>query len=227
MGEIADCMGATLADGAVAATVLLGLAALAMVASAQPARRLVIGRSAVVGALLVLPISVLGLAPRLGLVRWLARLAPPNLPLGDFGLGAGPQPWRIGLAGLAAAGLATGLGILALGSLAARRWTSRTIEPSPESLSVYESLPLGRWRGRPRLRVSARVRSPVVVGSIRPTILVPPDLDEPEGADSLRLGLLHELAHLERRDPAFGLVGAVASALWFLRPPTLVGEAPR
>jgi hypothetical protein len=59
----------------------------------------------------------------------------------------------------------------------------------------------------------------VLVGVFRPAVLIPPELDRPEALESLRLSLLHELAHAEGRDPWFGLLGHVAQSVWFFLPP--------
>ena len=59
----------------------------------------------------------------------------------------------------------------------------------------------------------------MLLGTFRPTILIPPDLDRPESGPALRLALLHELAHSEGADPWFGLANELASVVWFWLPP--------
>lgn len=54
-------------------------------------------------------------------------------------------------------------------------------------------------RGKVRLRMHPRVRSPVLLGLFRPAILVPPDWPR-LSVDMQRAVLLHELAHVRRRD---------------------------
>ena len=71
----------------------------------------------------------------------------------------------------------------------------------------------------PRLRISARLLHPVVVGLLRPTILLPPSFDEPStNSELLRLSLLHEIAHAERRDTWFGAFASLAQSIWFFLP---------
>jgi hypothetical protein len=116
-------------------------------------------------------------------------------------------------------GLFAGLGWLALGCLILSMLTRRADEPSRDTRSLYEGLAFeSRWR-RPRLLISYRVRRPVLVGAFRPLILIPPELERPAASGCLRLSLLHELAHAERADPYFGLLGSLARALWFFSPP--------
>lgn len=221
MGDAVDRLGAILLDGAVAATALLGLAALAMVACGQPARRLTLGRAAIIGALALIPLAVFAPVPKVFLRPSLAAIMPPEAAPAI----ASPWPrpvqwWRRGALALAAIGTVGGLAALGLGGIACRRLMRRTIEPAPETRALYDNLTSEAqvWV-RPRLRVSARVRSPVLVGAVRPTILIPPDLDEPGEEAPLRLGLLHELAHYERRDPIFGLASLLVGSLWFFVPP--------
>jgi hypothetical protein len=101
-------------------------------------------------------------------------------------------------------------------------WLVRHAQPpSPAASALYNRLTGGEENGRtrPRLRVSHRVRRPVVVGILRPMILIPPSYDEPEtGGELLRLCLLHELAHAEQADPFFGTVACLAQTIWFFLP---------
>lgn len=70
-------------------------------------------------------------------------------------------------------------------------------------------------RAAPRLLIGPAGSVPMVWGILRPCLLLPADADEwPE--KKLRAVLLHELAHLRRRDPAALLVAQIAQALhWF------------
>lgn len=65
----------------------------------------------------------------------------------------------------------------------------------------------------PALRVSDAVVSPVVVGVLRPTLLWPADRRELD--ESL---VLHELAHLRRRDPLFGVLDLIARIVMWWNP---------
>ena len=70
-----DRIGATILDTSLAAAVLLGLAALAMVACRQPARRCCLARAAIVASLALFPLVAFGPArPRIE--RRIAYLVP-------------------------------------------------------------------------------------------------------------------------------------------------------
>ena len=71
----------------------------------------------------------------------------------------------------------------------------------------------------PGLRVSARINRPVLVGLIRSFILIPPVYDE-RGFDkeSLKIILLHELAHAAQGDTYFSAAATLAQSLWFFLP---------
>ena len=71
----------------------------------------------------------------------------------------------------------------------------------------------------PGLRVSARINRPVLVGLIRSFILIPPAYDE-RGFDkeSLKIILLHELAHAAQGDTYFSAAASLAQSLWFFLP---------
>jgi HEAT repeat protein/beta-lactamase regulating signal transducer with metallopeptidase domain len=56
-----------------------------------------------------------------------------------------------------------------------------------------------RTRNPVRLAVHPQVRSPILVGCLRPCVLVPPDWPQ-RSIESQRAGLLHELAHIRRGD---------------------------
>ena len=67
----------------------------------------------------------------------------------------------------------------------------------------------------PRILVSHRVATPVALGVLRPMILLPERLIGEISVDELRDVLLHELAHISRRDTLFVLMQEVARALYW------------
>jgi beta-lactamase regulating signal transducer with metallopeptidase domain len=73
-------------------------------------------------------------------------------------------------------------------------------------------------RRLPKIRLSPRVESPLLVGICRPTIVLPDraemSFDEPE----LRLMLGHELAHQKRRDLIWNWLPTVVGWLFFFHP---------
>jgi beta-lactamase regulating signal transducer with metallopeptidase domain len=75
-----------------------------------------------------------------------------------------------------------------------------------------------RVKRRVRLKVSARVTSPVVCGLFRPLILVPHNLAPSLGSRHLRSVLLHELGHVKRGDLWVNLAQTVLQIIYFYNP---------
>ena len=226
MAELIPILGGRVVDAGVAAMLVSGIGALAMVATRQPSRRRAIARAAVLGTLVVVPLVCLRPFAPIDLIGPI-RLAIRPVVERDMASTAALPRWAvapvhlfpIGLLIAYAAGVGIGLARLVIGALGAG-WIGRNSHrPSAEAATLYEALPFVPGRSRPKLRVSTRVSRPVLLGAIRPTILVPPDLDRPESAGPLRLALLHELAHAEASDPWFGLAFELATVLWFWLPP--------
>ena len=69
-----------------------------------------------------------------------------------------------------------------------------------------------------RWAVSPQVTSPAVGGLLRPTIVMPPDLDDGLTAKQLNWILLHELAHIRRGDLWVVLIQRVVGAAFFFHP---------
>ncbi|MHC4603456.1 MAG: pectinesterase family protein, partial [Planctomycetota bacterium] len=68
------------------------------------------------------------------------------------------------------------------------------------------------------LKVSANAASPAVCGLFRPVILLPRKLAPSLGSRGLRAVLLHELAHIRRRDLWVNLVQTVLQIVYFYNP---------
>ena len=67
----------------------------------------------------------------------------------------------------------------------------------------------------PKLRESGATSAPLLVGILRPVVVVPSaQVPPPE----LRMMLAHELAHLKRRDLLWGWLPAICQALFFFHP---------
>jgi BlaR1 peptidase M56 len=135
---------------------------------------------------------------------------------------AQPGPLRQvarGLVVVYVAGVSVGLGWIALGLCGSAWLVSRSRTPSAKALASHGPLPFGGRSRRPRLLVSDRATRPALVGCLRPSILIPPGLDDPEAGDRLRLSLLHELAHAESLDHQFATAATLAQAIWFFLPP--------
>lgn len=94
----------------------------------------------------------------------------------------------------------------------------RRAERGPEALVAEVAAMAARWGVRPPdVRMAKAIHSPCLVGVWRPVILLP-RVDEAPNAAATREVLLHELAHLARRDCAWSLVAWIAVALVPLQP---------
>ncbi len=113
-----------------------------------------------------------------------------------------PALWLTGIAVFAVKGL--------LDLLALRRW-SRQSRPSSHFVDDVE------------VRIHPSLASPVVAGLIRPVIFLPQNSDE-WSPETLRMALLHELGHIQRRDlwmSALAYLTCIAHwfnpAVWWMR----------
>jgi BlaR1 peptidase M56 len=241
-----DRAGPVLFDAGLSTALFLTLVVLTMLVCRQPTRRLLIARVAVIASLAMIPLVSLGHLPRLDLLDTLLQsdLVPESLidefegpsavsngtehqGQSSFGLHLHDRllrtrdwlPRSLTLIDLACVG--TGLAWLLLGFWGVRWLIRHSRPPSAATQEIYVRLFADdvHKRNRPALRVTSRVQHPVVVGLFRPTILLPPVLDEPDGdPELLRLSLLHEIAHAEQRDPWFGAIASLAQTVWFFLP---------
>jgi WD40 repeat protein/beta-lactamase regulating signal transducer with metallopeptidase domain len=69
-----------------------------------------------------------------------------------------------------------------------------------------------------RWAISPKLHSPAVGGLLRPTVVIPPDLDEGLTPKQLTWVLLHELAHVRRGDLWVTVVQRVVQAVFFFHP---------
>ncbi len=95
------------------------------------------------------------------------------------------------------------------------RRSSRLLdEASIRQLRDDISLALG-IRHAPPIRASLRVASPVATGLLRPMVLIPERLIDEIRVEQMRDVLLHELAHVSRRNTLFVVVQELARALYW------------
>jgi beta-lactamase regulating signal transducer with metallopeptidase domain len=73
-------------------------------------------------------------------------------------------------------------------------------------------------RGVPRVVTSARCTTPLTAGIFRPIIVLPPSLAATLTPAQFRQVLLHEAAHVRRRDPLIALVQRLVAAVFWLHP---------
>jgi uncharacterized protein (TIGR03435 family) len=109
---------------------------------------------------------------------------------------------------------------LAGGWVVAARMRSMLVRrPPPEWQHILQKLGARIGLSRPvRLLVSALVQVPTVVGWLRPVVLVPVGALGGLPAEHLEALLLHELAHIRRRDYLVNLLQSAAEALLFYHP---------
>jgi uncharacterized protein (TIGR03067 family) len=117
--------------------------------------------------------------------------------------------WALGAMGLIVRLLA---GVVLL---AAFRAGCRPVSDVAIRVLFEEVVRLLGFRSPPSLRGSDRLAGPIAVGVLRPAILLPEDLHD---AEALREILIHEAAHLLRRDPLVGLLQRLAGAVFWIHP---------
>ena len=175
----------------------------------------------------------LAIAPLLTLSSQLS--APHSAAMSTIASGYVPETVRVWVEGGTAAATsnqwqywlvaawAAGVAVLSL-----RLWTqwrrlrrlcreARPLDAAWQARFVALKMRLGvRWRVR--LRAGARIAAPMLVGVLRPTILLPTALVARLPIDQMELVLLHELAHLRRFDPLINLIQTAIVTLLFYHP---------
>jgi hypothetical protein len=150
---------------------------------------------------------------------------PSDLPAtGATGPGFVPPNWlawaRIALCTWAAgSALLLGwlaYGLMALARLRRRAWRGDDARLGPMLAGIAGEVGL---QAPPQLLITDRLDGPVAVGFLHPAILLPEHLIEVADEDRLRDILIHEAAHLSRRDPLVGLIQRIAAALFWPHPP--------
>ncbi|QDV33328.1 M56 family metallopeptidase [Tautonia plasticadhaerens] len=215
-----DRLGPWLLDVGVLASGWFGLVMLLMVGTRQPIRRRDLARAGAIGSLALIPLS----AVPIGRVGYTLDLPGAVGPVAAEAMGRAFSAIPVDLARVLTIGYlaaaAAGVGWSLLGTWAMRGLVRTTRPASMGARKLYQALPFEGGSRRPALGVSDRVRRPVLVGGRRRTIVIPEDWDrdDPAAAVRLRLGMLHELAHAERGDPAFHWVAGVSHAVWFAIP---------
>jgi len=168
------------------------------------------------------PPSVGSLVPRTALVLGFDP-APTRALFGPSS--AGPLPWQTRLLPWLPSlllGWMIGSALLALRAMGGWLWLQhlrRSAAPVLESIWVERVRELAVRAGinrTVRLLQSARVRTPMAIGVLRPVILVPLGFFAHVDAAGAEAVLAHELAHLRRLDPLVnGLQCALETLLFF------------
>ncbi|WP_422924581.1 M56 family metallopeptidase [Singulisphaera sp. PoT] len=108
-----------------------------------------------------------------------------------------------------------GTGLIGLGGL---RRSSRPIDSGPiaeRCRALAQALDLAGSIG---VGVCDRLAVPLLIGIFRPLILLPPDAATRWSVEQLEMVLLHELAHLRRRDNVVNLVQRLIESFLFFHP---------
>ncbi len=93
---------------------------------------------------------------------------------------------------------------------------------SHEQLERFRNLCIKLGVDRPvKLMESALVKVPVVLGHLKPMILVPAGLLAKLPCDEIEAILLHELAHVKRNDYLVNLIQRITEAIFFFNPALL------
>ncbi|WZO99441.1 M56 family metallopeptidase [Isosphaeraceae bacterium EP7] len=236
MQELVDRLGSFLLISLLSAAILLSMVIVAMICCRQPSRRRAIARAGIVAALSLPPLAAFcpslsfsikpaaaGLATTfLSSIHADTRLDVTRTLVHSFFERRIANPWISNLT----RGLTLGYliaAIAAVGSLVLGFWAlgfviRRSNSPSDETSRVYRSLKGETAENAPDLRVSSRLRRPVLAGILRPTILIPSEMDRVADVSRLRLSLLHELAHARTHDTLFASLAAAARGLYFPLP---------
>jgi bla regulator protein BlaR1 len=106
------------------------------------------------------------------------------------------------------------------GLMVVQRLRTRALAPADHNLTqLMETLQqkLGITQ-RVLLRVSTRVVMPVVIGALRPMIILPETILKDISPDSLEAIILHELAHISRSDYLINIFLSIAESFLFFNP---------
>jgi Zn-dependent protease with chaperone function len=130
-----------------------------------------------------------------------------------------PSPWLLAALGVWGVGSAFQLARL----LVARRRLGREVASAAERPAGPLALEVRRAAAAlsirpPRVVVAAGAHAPFLAGPLRPTLVVPERWSEVAGPAEIRLALVHELAHLARRDLAWIELAAWLSVCWWWHP---------
>jgi beta-lactamase regulating signal transducer with metallopeptidase domain len=151
-------------------------------------------------------------------------LLPPDANAARTGNRA-PRPawWQViavASALLWAIGIAWGLFRLAWGCVALARFRRR-LEPLSDArhkLLVRQAADAVGLRELPKVLLSHSMGVPVSIGFLRPIIVLPKSVLHETDGDQLQAVLLHEMAHIARRDHWVGIIQRLAAALYWWNP---------
>jgi len=108
---------------------------------------------------------------------------------------------------------------IAVAHVQARRMLGACVDPPAALVSALASVARELDVRVPPLRLAAAGTMPAVIGVLRPSVIVPADAVS-WTADRLRLVLLHECAHVRRRDALLQVIASLATAAYWWHPLT-------
>lgn len=125
-----------------------------------------------------------------------------------------PALWLVGVTSM--------LGLTATGAVGVRRWrrASRPLDAGPiaeQCRALARALGVSGWVG---VAVCDRIVAPVLIGLVRPLILLPTSALAGWAPDQIEMALLHELAHLRRHDHWLAVGLRLVESLLFFHPVT-------
>jgi beta-lactamase regulating signal transducer with metallopeptidase domain len=117
------------------------------------------------------------------------------------------------------------LGLVGVGLIGVRRSreTARMCAESEPATDTVQKLAIDlalrlRLRRVPEIRVSRLVETPLVMGLLRPVVLLPSDRFDHLTDRQQQMAVCHELAHVKRADLWLGCVPALAERIFFFHP---------
>lgn len=139
---------------------------------------------------------------------WMPPLSASSLPL---------DAWRV-VGWVWLAGLSLRVGLVVRDGLRVRRWILHSQAADPRLERIWQAVFVGGpgRLARVPIRQSREVSGPCVAGLIHPRLLLPADLLQRLSESEIRLVMLHEAAHLRRRDPWWNVLIELIHAIhWF------------
>ena len=152
-----------------------------------------------------------------GRVEPLAALAPAGPATAPSSATLTPAGWAA-LLWLMGTSLLTGRTLVGFGILRRMRRQALVQREGPLFQALRQARAALDCHSRVNVATSPSIRSPMVLGILRPLIVVPTDLVDRLPADELTLVLMHELAHVRRCDNLALLLQRLISAALFFHP---------
>ena len=108
---------------------------------------------------------------------------------------------------------------IAVAHVRARRMLDACVDPPEALVSALTAVARELNARVPPLRLAAAGTMPAVIGVVRPSVILPADAMS-WTADRLRVVLLHECAHVRRRDALLQVIASLATAAYWWHPLT-------